>query len=610
MSFDLPATLSTKNNTKKCSFTDEACQVLNELRTNSLLCDGNVLTKDNNEYAVHRFILAACSPYFRSIFTSLKHVEYPSVKLEVEDEVVQAILDYAYMRECFLTPSNVDKIIQAADKWQMNGLVHYCCEYLSQNLSPDNVFNVYKFTIIYPNERLQQVTYDYLMYNFIDITDINKQFINLDVNELIKFISTDDLNARNEENVFNVVIKWIDHDVEQRKQYISQLICQLRLGLIPLQVFINKVKSHPYIKDNDECRSMIGETLKLLYKLDNEGLIETDLKCPFIRPRYPHEIIFAFGGWSGGSATNMLEAYDVRADKWTIIHCTDRAAPRAYHGCITLDNLMYVIGGFDGIEYFSSCRTFHLIKKEWREIAPMNERRCYVSVAYLPPYLYTMGGFNGHVRQNTAEKYDRETNQWSSICPMNLQRSDASATTLNDRIFICGGFDGQECLQTAEFFDPKTNQWTLISPMRSKRSGVGVIAYRGSVYAIGGFNGQARLNTGERYNPIMNTWRPITAMLHPRSNFAIEILDDLMFTIGYDIADMNLYRSALSACVINGLTLVKNFLFYNDINTTITTTTTNSSTIANITNNLEINRLPLSVALSHGSARQIHGRIQ
>jgi hypothetical protein len=30
-------------------------------------------------------------------------------------------------------------------------------------------------------------------------------------------------------------------------------------------------------------------------------------------------MIFAFGGWSGGSATSMLEAYDVRADKWTII---------------------------------------------------------------------------------------------------------------------------------------------------------------------------------------------------------------------------------------------------------------------------------------------------
>lgn len=96
---------------------------------------------------------------------------------------------------------------------------------------------------------------------------------------------------------------------------------------------------------------------------------------------------------------------------------------------------MYVIGGFDGTEYFNSCRAFHLTDRVWNEIAPMNERRCYVSVAYLNGLLYAMGGYNGHVRQNTAEKYLSETNQWSAICPMHVQRSDASACTLNGNVY-------------------------------------------------------------------------------------------------------------------------------------------------------------------------------
>ena len=106
-------------------------------------------------------------------------------------------------------------------------------------------------------------------------------------------------------------------------------------------------------------------------------------------------------------------------------------SPRAYHGCIIVGDQMFVIGGFDGTEYFNSCRSFHLIDRQWTNIAPMNERRCYVSVAYLNGLLYAMGGFNGHVRQNTAEKYFSESNQWSAICPMHVQRSDASACTLN-----------------------------------------------------------------------------------------------------------------------------------------------------------------------------------
>ncbi|CAF4588238.1 unnamed protein product, partial [Rotaria magnacalcarata] len=47
--------------------------------------------------------------------------------------------------------------------------------------------------------------------------------------------------------------------------------------------------------------------------------MDTDIDCAFIRPRHAHEMIFAYGGWSGGNATSMLEAYDIRADKWVVI---------------------------------------------------------------------------------------------------------------------------------------------------------------------------------------------------------------------------------------------------------------------------------------------------
>ena len=48
---------------RTCGFTTEACQILNELRKNNLLCDARMLTKKNItgqsiEFPVHRFILA------------------------------------------------------------------------------------------------------------------------------------------------------------------------------------------------------------------------------------------------------------------------------------------------------------------------------------------------------------------------------------------------------------------------------------------------------------------------------------------------------------------------------------------------------------------------
>jgi len=44
---------------------------------------------------------------------------------------------------------------------------------------------------------------------------------------------------------------------------------------------------------------------------------------PIARPRVPHELLFVVGGWSGGSPTNILETYDIRADRWIVCDSMD-----------------------------------------------------------------------------------------------------------------------------------------------------------------------------------------------------------------------------------------------------------------------------------------------
>jgi len=84
------------------------------------------------------------------------------------------------------------------------------------------------------------------------------------------------------------------------------------------------LQTHPYVRDNEACRPLVIETLKFLYDLDMEGGKEVDLSHPLARPRVPHEVMFAVGGWSGGSPTNVIETYDTRADRWITIDTTDK----------------------------------------------------------------------------------------------------------------------------------------------------------------------------------------------------------------------------------------------------------------------------------------------
>ncbi|KAI4486744.1 hypothetical protein M0804_006114 [Polistes exclamans] len=198
---------------------------------------------------------------------------------------------------------------------------------------------------------------------------------------------------------------------------------------------------------------------------------------------------------------------------------------------------------------------------------------------------------------NSAERYEPQKNQWEMISSMNRQRSDASAAALNNKIYIVGGFNGQEILDSAEVYDLESNQWSYIRSMISPRSGVSLVAFRDSLYALGGFNGFIRLSSGEgeRYSPNNSeNWQEVTEMFSPRSNFATVILDDMIFVIGgfndqvivffsgtttiayvecydadnnewYDASPMNLNRSALSACVISGLSNARDYSYLSKV---------------------------------------------
>nr|QTM97704.1 KLHL10 [Sinohyriopsis cumingii] len=562
-------------------FSTQACNILNELRKTGQLCDA-IIKVENQEFPIHRAIMSACSPYFRALFTNemfntdRREIIIPGVSADM----MKLIIEFAYTRELHVTQENVEQLLPAADQFHVNGLVKACCDFLASEICAENCIGIYKFSCTYFCHNLERATFRYLMQNFTDVYSNSNEYLQLTVDEVCSFLASDELNVKNEEIVFDAILRWIDYDPERRKNYIARLLKTIRLGLLTTQYFVEKVKTHPYVRDSDACKPVIIETLKFLYDLDMDEEKEVDLNNPLARPRVPHEILFVVGGWSGGSPTNIVETYDTRADRWIVCDALDAGA-RAYHGTAAIDKLIYVIGGFDGVEYFNSVRCYDPVSKTWSEVAPMNAKRCYVSVAVLDGMVYAMGGYDGHNRQNTAERYTPKKNQWSYIQPMNYQRSDASSSALQGKIYICGGFNGTECLNNAEMYDPAINQWTMIAPMRNRRSGVGVMAYRDHIYALGGFNGITRMNTGERYSPVTKAWQTIPEMYNPRSNFAIEVIDDMIFAIGgfngvttifnvecydgttdewYDATDMNLYRSALSACVVTGLPNVQDYI--------------------------------------------------
>ncbi|XP_044765386.1 kelch-like protein 10 isoform X2 [Coccinella septempunctata] len=558
-------------------------RVWEELRNNNQLCDGIVRCASGKEFRIHRAILSAVSPYFKALFTNSINrdkEENTQANTTIPTAILETLLDFAYSGKCNINEQNVESLLRFADQYEILGVVQLCCKFLLDEMCPANCLGILHFAGQYFCTKLMERGKSYVRHHFVDLLSESCEFVNLTISELSEILKDDELNIKSEEIVFDAIKKWVNFMPMKRRVHLLELLKCMRLHNLEMKQ-ISKMSKWSLIQKDPECKQYMTEAQQLIHQYLME---ETTTSCDnySFRPRIPYEILFAIGGWSAGSPTNFIEIYDIRADRWLLSTDTD-SVPRAYHGLCSLRGLIYMVGGFDGNEYFNTMRCFNPVTHEWSECACMYYPRCYVSVVMHDERIYALGGYNGRVRMNTVERYSPDKNQWELIPSMLKQRSDASAAVLNSKIYIVGGFNGQEVMCSAEMFDISTSQWSYIPHMSSARSGVSLVAFKNALYAIGGFNGYTRLTTGEKFMPESDTrWTEITEMMTPRSNFATITMDDFIYIIGgfngsttinyveyydpesnewLDASSMNLNRSALSVCVVSGLPNSREYSF-------------------------------------------------
>ncbi|XP_051943340.1 kelch-like protein 10 isoform X2 [Hippocampus zosterae] len=544
--------------------------VYEELRQTRGLSDALIIV-DHVEFHVHKIIMCNCSPYFGALFLRWSTPDQKVYAIQgLPAHLMQLFIDFAYTGYVLVTEDNVKDLLIAADKFNVIGIVEICCAFLTEQLCPENCIGIWQFTRNCHTPQLQSNAYNYILYHFEEVST-SDELRQLSMQDLSDMLDRDDLIVKKENIVYEAILHWIAQEPWERGRNMPVLLAKVRLALTSQEYITINVLTNQLVQNSRECQEMVSFASRVISHMARNSV---SAYCNLVaRPRLPSAILLAIGGWSGPSATEYIEVYDVHANCWDYLF-DNMDQPRAYCGATFLNDAIYCLGGFDGTEHYNTVSRFDLRTRTWQEVAPMHSRRCYVSVTVLNGCIFALGGYDGHVRLRTAEYYTPETNQWTLITSMHEQRSDASCTTLNDKIYICGGFNGNEPLQTAEYYSPETNEWTVMAPMSSRRSGVGVIGFADHVYAVGGYDGEVRLTSAEAYNPQTNNWIVLPPMQCPRSNFGIEVVEDCLIVAGgyngvsttshveyYDLttglwspaSDMRISRSGLTCCVMTGL---------------------------------------------------------
>jgi hypothetical protein len=104
------------------------------------------------------------------------------------------------------------------------------------------VFSCRRF---YSSTNLESDARRFVMLPFMQVSQQSEELLGLPVEELQAILGSDELNANHEEDVWKCILQWIDHDAENRKGHIADLMKNVRLGLLDARFFHKKCQYSP-----------------------------------------------------------------------------------------------------------------------------------------------------------------------------------------------------------------------------------------------------------------------------------------------------------------------------------------------------------------------------
>ncbi|KAM4810078.1 kelch-like ECH-associated protein 1A [Rhinophrynus dorsalis] len=507
--------------------TSNAFEKMDELRRNNQLCDVLIRVSYNGQeedFYVHKVVLASCSPFFRAMFTNNFrecHAREVTIK-DICPIVMQKLIEFAYTSRITVGEKCVLHVLLAAMRYQMEDVAKACSDFLVKHLDASNVIGISNFAEQIGCTELHQKGREYINTHFSEVTK-EEEFFNLSHCQLLDLVSQESLNVLCETEVYNACLGWMQWDLNNRAQYFHVLLNAVQIYALPPKFLAVQLQHCPILNKVNSCRAYLSKIFQ-----------EMSLHKPLPRTKLRgNQLIYVAGGYLQ-SSLNSMDAYNPQTGEW--IKLADLMEPRSGLGACIVSGLFYIVGGRNNSSKentdSNALTCFNPVNNKWTERAPMNVARNRVGVAVIDGAIYAVGGSCGSEHHKSVERYDPESNEWTFVSSMTTARIGAGVAACRGRLFAVGGFDGEIRLNTVECYHPDEDRWQQVVSMETIRSGAGVVALDNYIYAVGGYDGTNQLNSAERYNIDRNSWESMAPMKHRRSAHGLTVHQGKIYALG------------------------------------------------------------------------------
>ncbi|XP_035673159.1 kelch-like protein 24 [Branchiostoma floridae] len=464
-------------------------QGLQELRSENMLVDVT-LCVSGKEIPCHRNVLAACSGYFRAMFCN-GHLESKENKVTIHEasaNIVQLLVDYAYTSKVTVTEDNAVELMEGASFFQFEPVRDACTKFLSDTLWITNCLERINVGNMLMNRYLESSALSYVMKEFTAVTQ-TPEFLDLTKEQLIKLISSDELNAP-EEAVYTSVLKWIKHAPRKRKKEMRELMELVRFPWMDKMYFIENVQTDKALCKC--CPDVVSEAQKY-------QAFPGEIQSPRTRPRRAsglREAVVVIGGTEKyaigenpsveSNSIVMTHSSAPSSTSWVSMGRIKRANDFGFAVAVLgTSDIMVSVGG-------TQCKNVWLYQAgldSWSRLADMNTARDFHKLAVVQGKAYAIGGRISysplHVTTN-VEVYDRSLNKWTEGVPLTQPRYQHAVAVVDGSIYVMGGRDADDLATSTVFLlSPGDCQWHSASDMPNKANDITASVLNGVIYVAG-----------------------------------------------------------------------------------------------------------------------------
>ena len=498
-------------------FCVELMKRLNIQRKQDYLCDITLVTNDDRELKAHRNVLSAASPFFCKLLESdMKENREGIIRFEeISGCVMEDVLEFIYTGTVEVTQENAKELIAAGNYLMIPSLKTVSGRFLEAEMTDSNCISTFYFAEKYDCVELIRDSREFIHENFAFLGEMD-EFLSLEAKEVAVWISSDEIAVTAEADVFEIILKWVEHSKSERKAAFEELFRHVRLSFLSRDC-LEDVVTNELVRENFACVKLVMDaTVKMATFASEEDL-----------PRSPRKgletrVILACGGeftfcylpeedqWKrlpNGSTernqkTQMLtfrdqlytfkefskaEKYDCVFNGWSKSDLIDVSADSAIVTVVKGD--MYSIE-VDKPVGKSTIKKYDVERCTWQTVVESSQGcrngSCVIAGG---SYLYVLGGSApgnaGYVSK--AERFSTVVNQWEEIADMQQGRFGAFGEATEGKIFVAGGLNqDRKVSKRCEMYNVSTNEWQYIGSLNHFRFYGSMVCLKGTLYVLGG----------------------------------------------------------------------------------------------------------------------------